>query len=141
VKNGPKTPQKLPCCKGPPKKLCISEKQVTKKKIMHEHRLTYIGVNYRKLIVTNCLYLTETWDLPNEEEKYDVLPEIWEGHNVADFIDPEIMEVLKFVHLFIKICFEDFNLIQCHIRYIDKKKSLLSYTHEHEKGTPKRLVN
>lgn len=40
------------------------------------------------------LDLRKTWDLPNEEEKYDVLPEIWEGHNVADFIDPEIMEKL-----------------------------------------------
>ena len=37
--------------------------------------------------------LTETWDLKNPEEKYDALPEIWKGHNVADFIDPEIMEV------------------------------------------------
>ncbi len=36
---------------------------------------------------------TEHWDLHNEEEKYDILPEIWEGHNVADFIDPEILEV------------------------------------------------
>ena len=35
----------------------------------------------------------EAWDLPKPEEKYDVIPEIWEGHNVADFIDPEIMEV------------------------------------------------
>lgn len=25
--------------------------------------------------------------------KQDVLPEIWSGKNVADFIDPEIMEV------------------------------------------------
>ncbi len=30
------------------------------------------------------------WDLANEEWKYDVMPEIWDGHNVADFIDPDI---------------------------------------------------
>jgi len=37
--------------------------------------------------------LKETWDLKNPEEKYDVLPEIWNGHNVADFIDEDIMAV------------------------------------------------
>ena len=36
---------------------------------------------------------TETWDLKKPEEKYDVIPEIWEGHNVADFVDPDIMKV------------------------------------------------
>ena len=35
----------------------------------------------------------ETWDLKNKDEAYDVIPEIWQGHNVADFIDPDIMEV------------------------------------------------
>ncbi|GFY47971.1 nucleolar GTP-binding protein 1, partial [Trichonephila inaurata madagascariensis] len=29
-----------------------------------------------------------------DEEKYDVIPELWEGHNIADFIDPEIKEKL-----------------------------------------------
>ena len=32
------------------------------------------------------LDLRKTWLLANEEEKYDVLPEIWQGKNVADFI-------------------------------------------------------
>ncbi|KAL4229360.1 Nucleolar GTP-binding protein 1 [Mactra antiquata] len=40
------------------------------------------------------LDLRKTWDLPKPEEKYDVIPEIWEGHNVADFIDPDIMKKL-----------------------------------------------
>ncbi|XP_048773228.1 GTP-binding protein 4-like [Ostrea edulis] len=40
------------------------------------------------------LDLRKHWDLENEEEKYDVVPEIWQGHNVADFIDPEIMKKL-----------------------------------------------
>lgn len=35
----------------------------------------------------------EYWDLMNSSEKYDKIPEIWEGHNVADFIDPAIMKV------------------------------------------------
>lgn len=40
------------------------------------------------------LDLRKTWDLQKPEEKYDVIPEIWEGHNVADFIDPDIMKKL-----------------------------------------------
>lgn len=31
----------------------------------------------------------------NQDEKYDVIPEIWEGHNIADYIDPEIMKVSR----------------------------------------------
>ncbi|XP_059179707.1 GTP-binding protein 4-like [Physella acuta] len=41
------------------------------------------------------LDLRKTWLLPNDNEKYDVIPEIWQGKNVADFIDPEIMEKLE----------------------------------------------
>lgn len=29
----------------------------------------------------------------NEEEKQDKIPEVWEGHNIADYIDPDIMKV------------------------------------------------
>lgn len=35
------------------------------------------------------------WDLANEEWRYDNVPEIVEGQNVADFIDPDIMEKLE----------------------------------------------
>lgn len=40
------------------------------------------------------LDLKKHYDLVNPEEKYDVVPEIWSGHNIADFIDPEIMQRL-----------------------------------------------
>lgn len=30
-----------------------------------------------------------------EEERYDIVPEIWEGHNIADYIDAEIFEKLE----------------------------------------------
>lgn len=30
-----------------------------------------------------------------EEERFDIIPEIWEGHNIADYIDPDIFEVLR----------------------------------------------
>uniref|UniRef100_A0A8C2HBB4 Nucleolar GTP-binding protein 1 n=1 Tax=Cyprinus carpio TaxID=7962 RepID=A0A8C2HBB4_CYPCA len=35
------------------------------------------------------------WDLMNPEEKQDKIPEVWEGHNIADYIDPEIMKRLE----------------------------------------------
>ncbi|KAL1501515.1 hypothetical protein ABEB36_006822 [Hypothenemus hampei] len=35
----------------------------------------------------------EYTDIP-EEERHDIIPEIWEGHNIADYIDPEIFEKL-----------------------------------------------
>jgi len=38
--------------------------------------------------------LRKTWDIKNNEEKYDSIPEIWNGHNVADYIDPDIMQKL-----------------------------------------------
>ena len=38
---------------------------------------------------------TENYFLANDEWKYDIMPEIMEGKNVADFIDPEIMERLE----------------------------------------------
>ncbi|XP_066903355.1 nucleolar GTP-binding protein 1-like [Halyomorpha halys] len=40
------------------------------------------------------LDLKKNYDLP-EEYRYDVIPEIWEGHNVADYIDPEIFKKLE----------------------------------------------
>ncbi|RZC42005.1 nucleolar GTP-binding protein 1 [Asbolus verrucosus] len=31
----------------------------------------------------------------SEEERYDIIPEIWEGHNIADYIDQEIFDKLE----------------------------------------------
>jgi len=41
------------------------------------------------------LDLKKNYDLANPDEKYDVVPETWQGHNIADFIDPDIMEKLE----------------------------------------------
>jgi len=41
------------------------------------------------------LDLRKTWLLANDDEKYDIAPEIWQGKNVADFIDPDIMTKLE----------------------------------------------
>lgn len=40
------------------------------------------------------LDLKKNYDLP-EDFKYDIIPEIWEGHNLADYIDPEIFKVIN----------------------------------------------
>lgn len=40
------------------------------------------------------LDLRKTWDLKNAEEAADKIPELWEGKNIADFVDPDIMEKL-----------------------------------------------
>merc|ERR1712037_683318 len=38
--------------------------------------------------------LKKNYDLP-DDQKYDIIPETWQGHNIADFIDPDIMEKLE----------------------------------------------
>ena len=40
------------------------------------------------------LDLNKKFDLANPDEKYDVIPEIWNGHNVADYVDTDIMAKL-----------------------------------------------
>ncbi|XP_034470117.1 nucleolar GTP-binding protein 1 [Hippoglossus hippoglossus] len=41
------------------------------------------------------LDLQKYWDLMNEDEKQDKIPEVWQGHNIADYIDPDIMKKLE----------------------------------------------
>ncbi|XP_060818178.1 nucleolar GTP-binding protein 1 [Bombus pascuorum] len=40
------------------------------------------------------LDLKKNYDIEGDQ-KYDVIPEIWEGHNIADYIDPEIFDKLN----------------------------------------------
>jgi len=39
--------------------------------------------------------MRQHWDLRNKDEKHDIIPEIFLGKNVADFIDPDIMKKLE----------------------------------------------
>lgn len=41
------------------------------------------------------LDLKKSYDLP-EEFKYDIIPEFWNGRNIADFIHAELLQVLYF---------------------------------------------
>lgn len=61
-------------------------------------RIIILVTQYLKILETtiNITFFPPTleyWDLMNSSEKYDKIPEIWEGHNVADYIDPAIMKV------------------------------------------------
>lgn len=72
---------------------CIPEKALQKKmdvdgakKKLERDIEAELGDDY-------ILDLKKNYDLP-DEEKYDVIPEIWEGHNIADYIDPDILKKL-----------------------------------------------
>merc|ERR1719322_2279300 len=40
------------------------------------------------------LDLQKNYDIP-EDQKYDIIPEVWNGKNVADYVDPDIMAKLE----------------------------------------------
>lgn len=40
------------------------------------------------------LDLKKKYDIP-DEEKYDIAPEVWQGHNIADFVDPDVVNRLR----------------------------------------------
>jgi nucleolar GTP-binding protein len=61
--------------------------QSTDKKKLERHIEEELGDDY-------ILDLKKNYDLP-DDEKYDVIPEIWQGHNVADFIDANLKEKLN----------------------------------------------
>jgi len=41
------------------------------------------------------LDLKKHYDLNNPDDRYDDIPEVWEGHNIADFVDPDILTKLE----------------------------------------------
>lgn len=52
------------------------------------------------------LDLKKNYDIEGDQ-KYDIIPEIWEGHNIMDYIDPEIFEVsvrFSFIELHMRWC-------------------------------------
>lgn len=50
----------------------------------------YFDITYRFWI-----FFSEWWDLKNPDEKEDVIPEVWYGHNIADYVDPDILKKLE----------------------------------------------
>lgn len=55
---------------------------------------------------TSSIFLSsaENYILSNPDEKYDVIPEIWQGHNIADYVDPDIMKVSYSPLLYLADC-------------------------------------
>lgn len=86
------TKERLPCI--PQKvlekkqKMDVENKKVQERKRLERDIELEMGDDY-------ILDLKKWFDLRNPEEKYDIVPEIWQGHNVADYIDPEIMQKLE----------------------------------------------
>lgn len=76
------------------------------------------------------LDLKKNYDLP-EEYKYDIIPEMMDGHNIADYIDPEIFKVFSFIFLaLVTISKIESSSIVCgfkNVKYrISEEKSLFS---------------
>lgn len=79
-----------------PRPPCIPESVLAKKQLQSERRKRKLerdieieeGDDY-------VLNLKKHYTEIPEEERYDIIPEIWEGHNIADYIDPEIFDKLE----------------------------------------------
>ncbi|KAF2904018.1 hypothetical protein ILUMI_02155 [Ignelater luminosus] len=68
------------------KKQQIAEKEKRKRKLERDIEVEE-GDDY-------VLDLKKHYVEISEEERHDIIPEIWEGHNIADYIDPEIFDKL-----------------------------------------------
>ncbi|KZC11688.1 PREDICTED: nucleolar GTP-binding protein 1 [Dufourea novaeangliae] len=68
------------------KKRQVVAEQVNKRKLEREIE-EEMGDDY-------VLDLKKNYDIEGDQ-KYDIIPEIWEGHNIADYIDPDIFEKLN----------------------------------------------
>lgn len=64
----------------------IEERSKAKRKLEREIE-EELGDDY-------ILDLKKNYDIEGDQ-KYDVIPEIWEGHNISDYIDPEIFDKLN----------------------------------------------
>ena len=86
-------PAKRDTVERPP---CIPQSVLDKKKAMETDKQKKKTERDLELEMGDDYYLDlrKHWDITKEQERYDKIPEIWQGHNVADFIDPEIMEKL-----------------------------------------------
>ncbi|XP_050359035.1 nucleolar GTP-binding protein 1 [Nymphalis io] len=63
-----------------------AERETRKRKLEREIEVE-LGDDY-------VLDLQKNYADIDEEERYDPIPEFWEGHNIADYIDPEIFDKL-----------------------------------------------
>ena len=74
----------------------IPQAVLDKKKAMQveEGKKKKLAVEMEKELAEDYyLDMRHHWDLKKEEDRGDVIPEIFLGKNVADYIDPDIMKV------------------------------------------------
>lgn len=69
------------------KKKQAMEEQAKRKRKLEREIEEEMGDDY-------VLDLKKNYDIEGDQ-KFDIIPEIWEGHNIADYIDPEIFEKLN----------------------------------------------
>ncbi|KAG8298226.1 Nucleolar GTP-binding protein 1 [Homalodisca vitripennis] len=72
---------------------CIPESVIVKKQTQQSRKRKLERDIEEELGDDYVLDLKKNYDIP-EKYKYDIIPEIWEGHNIADYIDPEIFKKL-----------------------------------------------
>lgn len=60
--------------------------------VVQEHTKKTEADLYNEQTDDYVLDIRKHWDLPKADQKYDDIPEIWNGKNIADYIDPEIEE-------------------------------------------------
>ena len=79
-------PNRVPCIPESvlKKRQAAAEKAIRKRKLEREIE-EEMGDDY-------VLDLKKNYDIEGDQ-KYDIIPEIWEGHNIADYIDSDIFEV------------------------------------------------
>lgn len=71
----------------------LAKQEIEKKKTERDIELE-MGDDY-------VLDLKKNYNIEGDQ-KFDVIPELWEGHNVADYIDPEIFEARIIVNYTLK---------------------------------------
>ncbi|XP_031831744.1 nucleolar GTP-binding protein 1 [Nomia melanderi] len=69
------------------KKRQAAAEQIPRKRKLEREIEEEMGDDY-------VLDLKKNYDIEGDQ-KYDIIPEIWEGHNIADYIDPDIFEKLN----------------------------------------------
>lgn len=72
---------------------CVPESVLAKKQAVQKRKRKLEREIELELGDDYVLDLKKKYDIP-DEYKYDVIPEIWEGHNIADYIDPDIFKKL-----------------------------------------------
>uniref|UniRef100_A0A1B6L217 Nucleolar GTP-binding protein 1 n=1 Tax=Graphocephala atropunctata TaxID=36148 RepID=A0A1B6L217_9HEMI len=72
---------------------CIPESVVVKKQAQQSRKRKLERDIEQELGDDYVLDLKKNYDIP-EKYKYDIIPEMWEGHNIADYIDPDILKKL-----------------------------------------------